>query len=302
MRKNKIKHLQKINFLKFESYSIIKCLVISKDEIALSFINGEIIFYNLYSLKPNIKIKEFNNPVNNFFKVKENIFFSSSENIIKIFKILTNKKYEIIQEFKDLNFIKISAIILSNRKLLLCLDYQFFHIYSTINNKELFQKELSININEGISFFFEIPNNELLISNKNNIISIYDFNFKYMFSFFHNIFPHSNNFVMLSNDIILFTHEKTINFYNIRKKNIIKVIEIQNKINIFYLINSNTFIMTDNQFNIKEFYFNYDQFNLVCVLEKRKSHNSSISQIIKLNNEKYISISYDGLVNFWEIY
>ena len=107
---------------------------------------------------------------------------------------------------------------------------------------------------------------------------------------------------MLSNDIILFTHEKTINFYNIRKKNIIKVIEIQNKINIFYLINSNTFIMTDNQFNIKEFYFNYDQFNLVCVLEKRKSHNSSISQIIKLNNEKYISISYDGLVNFWEIY
>ena len=132
MKKNKIKHLQKINFIQFQPYSIIKCLLISKEEIALSFVTGEIIFYNLFSFKPTIKIKEYNNPINNFFKVNENIFFSSSENIIKIFKILINKKYEIIQEFKDLNFIKLSAIILSNGKLLLCLDYQLFHIYSKI--------------------------------------------------------------------------------------------------------------------------------------------------------------------------
>ena len=303
MRKNKIKkHLQKINFIQFQPYSIIKCILISKEEIALSFKNGEIIFYNLFSFKPNIKIKEYNNPINNFFKVNENIFFSSSENNIKIFKILMNKKYEIIQEFRELNCIKISAIILSNGKLLLCLDYQLFHIYSKINNKELFQKELSTNIYEGISFFFEKSNDELLISNKNNEFSIYKLDFKYMFSFFHYLFPHSNNFSMLNNDIFLFTHDKTINFYNIKNKNIIKVIETQNKIDIFYLTNYNTFLMTDNQFNIKELYFNYNQFDLVCILEKRKSHNISISQIIKLNNEKFISLSYDGLLIFWETY
>ena len=123
-----------------------------------------------------------------------------------------------------------------------------------------------------------------------------------MFSFFHYLFPHSRNFSMLNNDIIVFTHDKTINFYNIKNKNIIKVIEVQNKIDIFYLTKYNYFLMTDNQFNIKELYFNYNEFTLVCILEKRKSRDVSISQIIKLNNEKFISISYDGFLNFWGTY
>ena len=109
-------------------------------------------------------------------------------------------------------------------------------------------------------------------------------------------------FSMLNNDIIVFTHDKTINFYNIKNKNIIKVIEVQNKIDIFYLTKYNSFLMTDNQFNIKELYFNYNEFTLVCILEKRKSRDVSISQIIKLNNEKFISISYDGFLNFWGTY
>ena len=156
MRKNKIKkHLQKINFIQFQPYSIIKCILISKEEIALSFKNGEIIFYNLFSFKPNIKIKEYNNPINNFFKVNENIFFSSSENNIKIFKILMNKKYEIIQEFRELNCIKISAIILSNGKLLLCLDYQFFHIYSTIIIKNFFKKNYQLIFMKEYHFFLK---------------------------------------------------------------------------------------------------------------------------------------------------
>ena len=90
-----------------------------------------------------------------------------------------------------------------------------------------------------------------------------------------------------------------ISLINVHKHNLIRVIDVQGSSNIydFCLLNEKIILTGDNNGIMNQFRIEGD--NLIFVSKKEKTHNSYISSLLYLGNNKLASGSGDSKIRIW---
>ncbi len=80
---------------------------------------------------------------------------------------------------------------------------------------------------------------------------------------------------------------------------VIQTLEVEYFIEIIMKLNNNLFIGADRYRNINA--FNIDKDFIITKKEIFRAHDNSVKYLTKFDDNKALSINYDGSVKLWEI-
>ena len=282
----------------------IHCLTVLNDRRLVSSSNDHsIIIYNKITFKPDLIIKEHMDRVCCVIQLSSGELVTCSNEII-IFKINDNK-YETLQrtkiiEYKDLHVLKL--IQLKNKNLVSCSNsYNDGIIFYDKDNLGYKIKE-KIKTNGGCYTLIQTKENEICYSEgNNNAICFYDFIEKKIKSSFKisKICRSSEEFIMISKDLLLVPGENVISIVNVNEYKIINSIKVPGSSWILgvCLLTDNIILTGDYSKTICQWKIEGD--NLVLISKKENAHKGNISVLCKLGNGHLASASDDSSIYIW---
>ena len=296
-----IKLKEPMHIIKYHS-SCVYCSILLKDgRFATCSCDNSIIIYNNKTFKPDLTIKEHSGYVNCITQLSSGILASaSSDKTIKLFNINGNS-YNVLQTLTYHTNYVYKIIELKNKNLVSCSEDKSIIFYIKDNNQYL--KDFSITTNGKCSPVIQTKDNEICYSEEtNNAICFFDLNQRKSISKINNINKRIGSYdwyLMMNKDLLLITGENILSIINVNSKSLVRTINVPGSswINIGILLNENTILTADNNFNIIQWKIDGD--NLTLVSKKEKANNKPIGALLKIGNGLIISGDDDGTIKVW---
>ena len=298
--------------LTYHTSSVTNLLVL-KDGRLSSSSDDSIIIYDKKNFTQQCTIKEHSNSVVFFTQISNNNIVSCScDNTLKIFKLISETEYQLLQTLSG-HSSKVNKVIEDNqRNLISCSDDHTIKIWSYNQNEQTYNLSKTINIDDNGSYYniLLLKENEIVSSSYiANCLKFWDINnsnlIKSLSSFICGWTP---NCMLKYNDNILlvgnYTSTNGIYIIDIQKYEIIKQIEGFKDVNTIVKLNQDNLILVggqykDNNYSMILYEFDANNNSLILKKEKNQIHNSYIYNIIVLDNN-FISCSDDG-IKFWNL-
>ena len=267
-------------------------------------IDKSIIIYNKITYQPDLIIKEHNAQINYITTLSSGILASCSDDeTIKLFNIKDNK-YEIKQTLNYHTFWVNKIIELKNKSLVSCSSDKSIIFYNKDNNNN-YIKDYKLNINGSCHSVIETKDNEICYCEydySNYTIYFYDILHKQIISKLNNIniIGYINKgFIMISKELLLIPGINKISFINIKKYELIRIIDVSNSKEIVgtCIINENILFTGNKNGIIRQWKIEGDNLNLISI--KENAHNNFIYFIINIGDGHIASGSFDNLIKIW---
>ena len=284
--------------------SNVTCLTILKDGRLVSGSRDDsIIIYNKETYKSDLKIREHGNSVYCLTTLSSGILASCSyDETIKLFNI-KDKEYNVLQTFNFHSAIVYKIIELKNKNLVSCSGDKSITFYIKDNNNE-YIKDYNIPTNGGCSSVIQTKENEICYSEKNNnSICFFNLNQRKIKSSLNNINKFNDKyewFIMIKKDLLLIPGINKISFINIKKYELIRIIDVSNSKEIVgtCIINENILFTGNKNGIIRQWKIEGDNLNLISI--KENAHNDTIYSLINIGNGYFASGSFDKSIKIWQ--
>jgi WD40 repeat protein len=152
--------------LKYHSSSITNLLVLKDGRLSSSSGDCSIIIYDKKIFTQQCTIKEHSNSIQYFTQISnDNIVSCSCDNTIKIFKLISETEYQLLQTLSG-HSSKVNKVIEDNqRNLISCSDDHTIKIWSYNQNDQTYNLSKTININDNGNYY------NILLLKENEIVS-----------------------------------------------------------------------------------------------------------------------------------
>jgi len=284
---------------------IVSCLSILKDGRLVSGSHDKsIIIYNKITYEPDLIIKEHNSCINYITTLSSGILASCSDDkTIKLFNIKDNK-YKTLQTLNYHTNYVYKIIELKNKSLVSC-SYDKSIIFYNKDNNNCYIKDYKLNINGICHSVIQTKDNEICYSQfyyYNYAIYFYDLLHKQIISKLNNIDTNCNinmGFIMISRELLLIPGKNKISIINIKKYELIRIIDIPNSNSIagVCMLNKNILFTGDQNGKIRE--WKIEGKNLILISIKEDAHNDFIYSLINIGDGHIASGSLDNLIKIW---
>ena len=290
-------NLQKSIFSKPGAWNT--CLLILHDlRIALGC-DADIFILSKNDYQIDITIKEFERTINYLIQLPDSrIVASSAEDVIKIFKLTSLKKYivDCILSGHGGNIYKV--LYLNNGKLASCSVDKRVKIWCKVPNKK-FICESTIEAHNGIIIaILELSKNRL-VTCCHDEHSLKFWNYEtctLLYSMNEISFGSWNGIITKINNNVISVVGREITFINTNNYQIIHTLSIERMLCFCKLDNENFLVGGRNK--IVQFEFKNNIARKVC--EKERAHEERISSIITLGDGSIISNGLDGTTKLWK--
>lgn len=239
-------------------------------------------------------------------EVEENIIIFGSEMKLFLYDIRNNEA-KLLQKLEYNNLIYhrffLQIIKLSNGLIAAnILEVILFYKYDEENKKLEKKDEIEPGVN--VLKIYEAKNGNLISFFKDEIISYCkDKSIQFKMATTNSFY---NLYDVIGDKYIVFSYhnqrhggEKNfVNIYDIKKLLLMQTFETKYQLVEFIKLNNNLIVAYDRFGNIHE--LNIDENNKLSVKDIFRAHDRPIAEIVKFDNNKILSISYDGKVKLWE--
>ena len=297
---NKFK-FDKINGVCFKDGEI-NSVKISNDKIFVA-IDNSIIIYDKYNFTKLQDLKNQHEESIYDILIEKDNFITSTFQKIYFYEFSKEKKVFYQKYNKKCHSRLINKLaLLSNGNLITCgLDEKKIKIWEK-NEKNEYQCLTILNHFDWVQSFLVLEKDNLFISVGEKKTKFWNLNNFQLIKEFDNIGCISNNSVeKINNEEIIIggIYNYKMNIISIKDK-IKRKKEINNKficLCISAFIDKQIFLVGGHNFNINV-YQNYDNYKLINSIN---AHSDYISGITKLNDNLFISYSFDKFIRFWKI-
>ena len=192
-------------------------------------------------------------------------------------------------------------IELKNKNLVSCSADKSIIFYIKDNNQYL--KDFSITTNDKCSPVIQTKEKEICYSEETNkAICFFDLHQRKSISKINNInkrIGYYDWYLMMNKDLLLITGENILSIINVNSKSLVRTINVPGSswINIGILLNENTILTADNNFNIIQWKIDGD--NLTLVSKKEKANIKPIGTLLKIGNGLIVSGDDSGTIKIW---
>ena len=310
--------------LTYHTEGLCHILILKDGRLSSSAADNSIIIYNKETFEPDLIIKEHENIVNYHIQLKnENIVTCSWDFTLKIIKLISNNKYEVIQILKGHTFYVDKALETEEGQLITSADDKTVIIWKKNEKNNLFeiQKKFLISEEECPNANIVFINDTFLLCSSVNDEKLSFFEMKNNFQF---IFAFTNINCCFSRNSILYIKEKDLllvggiyhsGIYLFKFKKFPMFIKKYNISNNFldnfsevYSIILNTegdLLIGSEQAhinNIYKFKINENNNDLILINKMENAHEDLIHGLIDWKERDFIvSCSRDKKVKLWKV-
>lgn len=312
--------------LTYHTDGLAHILVLKDGRLSSSSCDNSLIIYNKINFKPDLIIREHYDYINYHIQLKnENIVTCSWDCTLKIIKLISNNKYEIVQILNEHTFFINKALELEDGKLLTCSDDKTIIVWKKNLTNNLYEVEKKI-----ICAQKEYPNVNIVLINENILLSSSKSDLQLRFYEINNnfqlIFTFDNVDCCFSRNSILYIEGKDLLLVGGENNNGIYLFKL-NKIPIFIkkfyndwfkevysiiLLGNGDILMgveekeeNENEqikFSICKFRINENNKELMFIKKYEKAHDDLINGLIEWKEKNLIvSCSKDTKVKLWNI-
>ena len=293
-----IKQKKCIHLFKEHSDAVLCSNILYDGRIATSSYDNSIIIYNKNTFKPDIKIKEHDDPVVYILQLSSRMLASCSDDTtIKIF-IIKDNNYQVFQTLKYHKDWVNKIIELNSKKLVSCSSDCSFIVYSIDSNK--YYKDYQVVIDGGCFCIIQTKKNEICYNGRNSIY-FYDLLKKKIICKINNIKINGwNSFNMITKDLLLITGYELLSIINVNNYSLSRTISVgySGSIYLSCMLNKNILLTGDEKRRIIQWKIEGDNLKLLSI--KENVHSSSVFTLLKLGNGQILSGSGDGEIKIWK--
>ena len=306
--------------LKNHYRAVTNILILKDGRLASSSDDQNIIIYKKKEYTEQCKIIEHTGSVSYFTQISnDNIVSCSSDNSIKIFKLISETEYQALQTLTGHSSVVTKVIEDNNNNLISCSDDHTIKIWNYNQSNQNYSLSKTININDGGSHYniLYIKENEIVSSSYNaNYLKFWNINDSNSFKNISMFCGWTPNCMLKYNDNILLVGNSTstngIYIVDLQKYEIIRQIEgfkdTNTIINLNINLDKDNLIIVGGNYKDKSYsmvLYEFDINNNSLILKKEKTgiHDSYVKNIVLL--DKYLiscsADNNDNNIKFWNI-
>ena len=275
------------------------CLLILQDlRIALGS-DADIFILSKNDFKIDLKIHEFERTINYLIQLPDSrIVASSAEEVIKIFKLTSLKKYIVDCILTGHNGNIYKVLSLNNNKLASCSVDKRVKIWCKVPKKK-FICETTIEAHNGVIIaILELTKNRLVTCcHDEHSLKFWNYETCILLYSLNDIsFGSWNGIITKINNDVIAVVGREITFINTNNYQIISILTIERMLCFCKLDDENYLVGGRNK--IVQFEFKNNIARKVC--EKEKAHEERISSIISLSDGSIISNGLDDTTKLWK--